>query len=522
MTTPNPVGFLDFFVLEAGEYVEQLDGMFADAAAGAPSAEAVQRIARALRGSATMARLGPFAEVAAGMERAGRALREGQLQWSEALRAALVAAVDDCKISLRNVRTWSDADTARARTRVVELNTHAPSRGPNTGTAVTLEGHDSYLATEAANIGAGLELLATRSGDRDAAGNVLRRVRALRGIASVKDNAALAEVLEIAEHTGQALREDEGALTAERAALLGVAATALRDIAASLRTGTTVQPTDLSALMTARDALEEREQGADRVVPIAELFYADGSATILERAATPPTTPAERFRLEAVGHGEHLRQLVGDARAAADDKAREKVRRDIRLGLRSLAQSATSFEETDVAQYLTSIAPAAAQLDAGALASLERVANLLAHPESGSGSLGLRIKALVAGPSATMTPVVSAPPIVNAHDAEMERIAPAASETASAALDAAPRKPTLDELLDSGISRLGSLGAAPLSAPVAVAEQPPVPIEALLYRGAGAIARGREICEVALRDGGSLTREAIAELFDLFHLALTT
>ena len=520
MTTPNPVGFLDFFVLEAGEYVEQLDGMFANAASGVPSAEAVQRIARALRGSATMAKLGPFAEVAAGMERAGRAMREGQLQWSEALRAALVAAVDDCKISLRNVRTWSDADSTRARARVAELNTHAPSRGPNTGTAVTMEGHDSYLATESANIGAGLELLATRPGDRDAAGNVLRRVRALRGIASVKDNAALAEVLEIAEHTGQSLREDAGALTAERAALLGVAATALRDIAASLRTGGTAQVVDLSALMAARDALEEREQGADRVVPIAELFYADGGETIVERASSPPTTPGERFRLEAVGHGEHLRQLVQGARAAADDTAREKARRDIRLALRSLSQSAASFEEKDVEQYLTAIAPAASQLDAGALASLESVASVLAHPESGPSSLGTRIKALAAGPSAAMTPVASSAPII--QHADMERIAPAAIDTASAALEAVPRKPSLNELLDSGISRLGTLNAAPLSAPVAVAEQPPVPIEALLYRGAGAIARGREICEVALRDGGSLTRESIAELFDLFHLALPT
>ena len=58
MTSP---GFLDFFVLEAGEYIEQLDGIILR---GGTDLEALVRSARALRGSATMAKLTPFADLA--------------------------------------------------------------------------------------------------------------------------------------------------------------------------------------------------------------------------------------------------------------------------------------------------------------------------------------------------------------------------------------------------------------------------------------------------------------------------
>ena len=52
-------------------------------------------------------------------------------------------------------------------------------------------------------------------------------------------------------------------------------------------------------------------------------------------------------------------------------------------------------------------------------------------------------------------------------------------------------------------------------------EQPPVPIEALLYRGHSAIQRCREIRDEARRQGGALGDDAKAELFDLLDLALT-
>jgi len=178
MTVPTPVSFLDFFILEASDYVEQLDGLLDAGGASGPNPDELQRVARALRGSATMAKLPSFSEVAAGIERVGRAMRETGLKWEPELSAVVVAAVDDAKLLLRQARTWGDAEDTRARARVSELSRYGAPRGGTPMASASMQGHDSYLATEAANIGAGLELLATRPADQDAAANVLRRVRA--------------------------------------------------------------------------------------------------------------------------------------------------------------------------------------------------------------------------------------------------------------------------------------------------------------------------------------------------------
>jgi chemotaxis protein histidine kinase CheA len=102
-------GFLEFFILEAGEYVEQIDGLLNAAGAAGPDPNALQRIARALRGTATMAKIPAFADLAGGVERVGRALREGALKWDASLDGAVVAAIDELKALIHGARTWSPA-----------------------------------------------------------------------------------------------------------------------------------------------------------------------------------------------------------------------------------------------------------------------------------------------------------------------------------------------------------------------------------------------------------------------------
>ena len=552
MTAPTPVGFLDFFILEAGDYVEQLDAQILAGASDSIDGEAVQRSARALRGSATMAKLPAFAALAAGMERVGRALRGRTLPWDAEIRGVLVASVDDCKVLLRNVRSWSEADESRARARVDELLRHAPARLATPIASPAATGHDSYLATESANIGAGLELLATRPADREAAGNVLGRVRALRGIASVKDHANLADVLEAAEQAAHPLELGERALSAERIAVLTAAATLIRSVSAALRAGTVIDPAgaDIVRFAAALDAMQQRETGVERVVPIADLFYEDGGLTVVDVAANPPTSPAERFRLEVVSQGEHLRRLVQDARGVRDELARERVRRGLRQALTSLRQSAESFGENDVAEFVASHSESAVRLDARALDSLEEVALVLAQPGSGTGSLadrlaGLRAKrggAPVSAPAATsplpavpppahtpsgmMTPIAGRP-IISAP-ADYPRPAVARPTPAGLASVASPRSPTpaaggaaLGELLERGIRTLGTLPKTPLSTPVLLDEQAPVPIDVLLYRGRAAIERAREIRDAIQRGGGIADEAALGELYDLLDLALT-
>src|SRR2546427_2031098 len=87
----------DFFALEAGEYLERLDGMLAQG--DSPSADEIVRLARALRGSALMANQPAIARAAAGLEVLARAVREGRRAWDPQTQQLALRAVDDLKRS---------------------------------------------------------------------------------------------------------------------------------------------------------------------------------------------------------------------------------------------------------------------------------------------------------------------------------------------------------------------------------------------------------------------------------------
>ncbi|MEO6527224.1 MAG: hypothetical protein ABIP93_11410, partial [Gemmatimonadaceae bacterium] len=318
----------------------------------------------------------------------------------------------------------------------------------------------------------------------------------------------------------------------------------LRGIAAAMRTGGALEASspELARFAATLDAMQERETEGEHVVPIGEFFYQDGGATVVQAAPNPPTSPAERFRLEVVSQGEHLRRLVSDARGARDDLARDRVRRALRQALRGLRQAAESFGEHDVAEFVAAHNDDVVRLDARALDSLDEVATLLAQPGDAPGSLGPRLRALRAAPveptpvAPTPTPAppaparvaatppamtpVSAPAIAPPSALPQERDRPAAAAMAQVATSAAPAPP-LASLLGAGIEKLGSLGRTPLSAPVAIAEQLPVPIDVLLYRGRAAIERCLEIRDQVRSTGGPVDADALGELFDLLDLALT-
>jgi hypothetical protein len=352
---------------------------------------------------------------------------------------------------------------------------------------------------------------------------VLRRVRALRGIASVKDHASLADVLEAAEQAIHPLEIGEPTLGAERVALLGAAATVLRSVATAIRTGapTDAQDAEIARFAAALDAMQERETGAERIVPISELFYDDGGATVVDASSNPPTSPAERFRLEVVSQGEHLRRLISDARGVNDELARERVRRALRQALTSLHQAAESFGERDVAKFIASHSDAADQLDARALNSLDEVASLLSQPGVAPAPLGQRINALkTSRASSAMTPAIASPAIATPTLEPQDRVSPAAHQIAEEVTHASPAAHQSD-LLGASIDKLTSLGGTPLSAPVAIPAQPTVPIDVLLYRGQSAIQRCVEIRDEARQSGRTVEGEALDELLDLLDLALT-
>ena len=557
-------GFLEFFILEASDYVEQLDAvLLGSGGPSGPDTNAMQRVARALRGTATMAKLPAFAELAAGVERVGRALQQGALRWDPALGGALVAAIDDLKILLRAARAWSPNEDQRAAARAAELSRYAPARAASASTpspAAPAASPGTFLATEASNIAAGLELLTTRP-DADTAANVLRRVRALRGVAGVKEVAPLADALEATEDAARGLESGADEMSPEARRLLEAAAAYLRTLASALRGEGGQVDGDSPARETFNAALDHwnsRASEREVIIPISDLFYGDSTPGLVEASPNPPTSTAQRFRLELVSLGEHLRQVVDAARRAGDPASQTRARRDLKKALRALQAAAMSFGRTEVAAFIGEHLDAADHVDFLGLAALEDLASVLTDPGTEDERLVARLgdiagkrdlsaaigmgfgeeqPATVEPPAPAQTapsrpaspltiatpaferPVVE-PPVVEATAAPEAPPAPAPTP----APVPAPVAPTsaLDSesasLIDSTIAALDALDTHTFARPTPVPEDEIVPIERLLYRGRAALDRAVELRD-EMKRVGRRDDDAIEELFDLLELA---
>jgi len=126
MTTPGRL--LDFFSLEASEYLARLEAMANKE--GLQSSEAAQfaAAARGLRGSATMAKAGDLARLAASVERIASGVVQGVTSWEPEIQRAVVGAVEDLKLLVRSVRTWGAEQNARVEESVQRLARYGPAR----------------------------------------------------------------------------------------------------------------------------------------------------------------------------------------------------------------------------------------------------------------------------------------------------------------------------------------------------------------------------------------------------------
>lgn len=494
----SPAGLLQYFVLEASDYIESLDGALAAAGASGPDSSELARLARMLRGSATMSRQNTLAELAGGIERMARALREGAIRWEPATTAVFVAAVDELKLLIRQVREWGESQEARARARIDEMARLAPPAARVSPTPPQALGSGAYLAFEAGEIATSLQALATQPLNRESLGNVLGRARALRGVAALRDLPPLADVVDGIERAAKPLELGAAQASAAQLALFTAASSLLRQAADQMRRGgrPDASAPEVQRFSAAAAALAATESDADAIVPISELYFADGGPHVVSAAPHPPTTPAERFRLEVVSQAEHLRRLVADARQARDAASRERLGRELRAALRALGRAAESFGERDVAAFVDRSASAVGSLDAAALASIDEVAAVLSRPGASGAELAQRL-ASAAAPRPT---------------------APAAPTGARAPT---PTGRELHDLLQTGIAGIDMLRDRPLSQPVDVIDDSVVPIETLLYRGRAALERAREVRDGLRAAPGSPDPDALEELYDLLDLATT-
>ena len=495
----SPVGLLDFFILEANDSIDRLDAAISGAATSAPDIEVLLRHARTLRGSSTMARQNGIAEVAGGIERVARALRDREVTWSQGLHAALVAGVDDLKLLIRSVRNWSTADERRAQSRTAELARLAPDAPRRTPTPSS-GGGSAFLVAETGDIADALEQIVRRPGDRDALDSALRHVRTLRGVASIRDVPPLPEVVDAIERAAKpvelGVRTTPGV---KQLALLTAAAMLLRRISTELGGGRRPDPgsPEVRQFAAAAAALAEEAPRADHIVPITALFHGDTGPHLVSTSPNPPTTPAERFRMEVVSQAEHLRRLVADARMAKDPASRDRLGRELRVALLALEAAAVSFGETRVARIAHEAAATAASLEPRVLESLDRLAALLADSRAQAGDLARELDQL-------------------GRPGQPAAASAAPSRTRSAT----PTGQELKDFLDRGIETLGRLEDKPLRERTPLPDEAVVPIQDLLYRGRAAVERARTLRDELRRRGGSPSQDVIDELYDLLDLAL--
>src|SRR6476660_9188131 len=101
MTSPGRL--LDFFTLEASEYLTRLDTLVTGQTMQASDASHFAAAARGLRGSATMAKASGVQQLATTVERIATGVVQGAITWEPELQRSLVGAVEDLKLLVRSV-----------------------------------------------------------------------------------------------------------------------------------------------------------------------------------------------------------------------------------------------------------------------------------------------------------------------------------------------------------------------------------------------------------------------------------
>lgn len=125
MTMPGRL--LDFFSLEASEYLTRLESLAAKKGMEASDATQFAAAARGLRGSATMAKAGGIVQVAMTVERIGSGVVHGSTTWEPELQRALVGAIEDLKLLVRSVRSWGPGQDGLVEESLRRLARFAPA-----------------------------------------------------------------------------------------------------------------------------------------------------------------------------------------------------------------------------------------------------------------------------------------------------------------------------------------------------------------------------------------------------------
>src|SRR2546427_177670 len=565
--SPKPLGMSDFFALEAGEYLERLDGMLAQG--DSPSADEIVRLAPALCGSALMANQPAVARAAPRLEVLARAGREGRRAWDPQTQQLALRAVDDLKIFVRRAGSWTDADTAKAEALAVELEQVAgrPSAQIRAVEALGLDaGARAFVAREGAAIAGALERAAQalRANPRahDALPHVMRAPQPPRGLAALTDLPPLPDLLEGIERAIGELSRSGLEPPTNLGELFHVAGSAIARAAREVAERGRPDPEGPDFRQFAGLLVKLMESEPD-AVSIGSLYYSDSGPHIVSRGV-PAARPSTLGKLELVSHGEHLRQAADSLERAPSATQRELRAHTLGTTFRALANGSGGILADRLAHFALAareaVASRLAVSHAAAFAvELRRVGDLLTRSSSGDEEalsaeldpLIERIRAL-GGPGATpIVPIAAlaadpaplrAPQPAIPPPARVPRPVPPpppAPAPPTARPVAQPRKGAVGELvpetpdlvgswaayqrlLQGGIgpASLEELTAGPAGPGAPPAESlPVVDVRTLLYRGDRALKRAQELRAAARTASGDSLRALVDEVCDLVALA---
>src|SRR5436309_2476635 len=322
MTTPGaaqPLGMTDFFALEAGEYLDRLDGLLQ--ATATPPADELVRLARALRGSALMASQQPIARAAMGFEALARALRGGRRQWDAATKQMAATSIAHAarEVAERGRPDPESAEFRRFAGLLVKFMDSEPDIVPIETLGTIVRRGTAATPTRPATLGR-LELVSHGEHLRQAADSLERAPSATQRELRAHTLAGTFRVLGAAGGGPVAERVAEFAQAAREAVSSGIAVNQAAHFAAELRkagevlsaSGSGDETSTAAALAAVTIAI--RRLGGGAAVPIESLAPTHSQpAAPAPAAPSPPSTPADRARRSGA-----VREPVGGGRGGAE------------------------------------------------------------------------------------------------------------------------------------------------------------------------------------------------------------
>jgi chemotaxis protein histidine kinase CheA len=315
---PQPLS--DYFAREAGEFLDQLQGLLAS---DSPDPVQFFRLARGVRGSAQIAGAPQVARVAERLEDGARALRDGQLRWSGDVAERARRTVEDLAALVRAHASGGDEPRARSAEErwsdVSAVHRRADAAQPPDQLIAFVRREIGGVVGEMERV---LGELARDPSDAEALRPVLRRMRPVRGVAGLDSLSAVLELLEGVEDAGHEVLSRSGGVRPADLALLSAARDALRAAGRALERGGSPGDTpEMEGYRALRDGGEDEAEDPD-VIPISRLFHDDGGPHVVASPKAPvpgdgglPESVESFLRIEATGFLDRAEGLIASARS---------------------------------------------------------------------------------------------------------------------------------------------------------------------------------------------------------------